>query len=167
MDYLSSQSNNSTVIMKSHALARRALDRRLSALRGSDALTRPPRGWVKAVREALGMTTGQFAARLGVSQPRIPALEKAESEGRITLNSLRQAAEAMNCTLVYALVPNQPLEAMIEARAGAVVDHRMAVVRHGAALEDRGLTAYGLVAERERLIDELLHGNPKRLWDEP
>jgi len=153
--------------MKSHVLARRALDRRLSALRGSDALARPPRGWVKALREALGMTTGQFAARLGVSQPRIPALEKAETEGRITLNSLREAAQAMNCTLVYALVPNQPLEAMIEARAVAVAERRMAAGGDGAAVEDRGLTVYGLVAERERLIDELLHGSPKRLWDEP
>ncbi|RJF90006.1 mobile mystery protein A [Oleomonas cavernae] len=152
--------------MKSHVLARRALDQRLSALRGSEALARPPRGWVKAVREALGMTTGQFAARLGVSQPRIPALEKAETEGRITLNSLREAAQAMNCTLVYALVPNQPLEAMIEARAAAVAERRLAAGGDGGAVEDRGLTAYGLVTERERLIDELLCGNPKRLWDE-
>ncbi len=64
-------------------------------------LARPHRGWVKAIREALGMTTAQFAQRMGVSQPRTTELEQAEIEDKITLGTLRRAAEAMNCTLVY------------------------------------------------------------------
>jgi predicted DNA-binding mobile mystery protein A len=84
------------------ALARQNLDHRLSPLRKTGDLTRPPRGWIKAIREALGMTTAQLAERLGVSQPRVAQLEKSEAEDSITLRTLRRAAESLGCTLVYA-----------------------------------------------------------------
>ncbi|HZZ37352.1 MAG TPA: helix-turn-helix domain-containing protein, partial [Caulobacteraceae bacterium] len=53
---------------------------------------RPPKGWLRAVRDALGMTTKQLARRLGVSQPRVVALEKGEVDESVTLTSLRRAA---------------------------------------------------------------------------
>src|SRR6056297_2717580 len=97
--------------------ARRILDNRLTSLRDSDAPARPPRGWIRAIREALGMTTSQLAARLGVVQSRVPALEQAEAKKTVTLASLEKAANAMDCRLVYALVPRKPLEELVEERA--------------------------------------------------
>ncbi|MFM8648094.1 MAG: helix-turn-helix domain-containing protein, partial [Methylocystis sp.] len=82
-------------------LARKNLDRRLTALRAEPLIT-PPSGWIKAIRESLGMTAEQLARRMGVVQSRVSTLEKAECSGTPSLKSLRQAAEAMNCTLVYA-----------------------------------------------------------------
>jgi transcriptional regulator with XRE-family HTH domain len=76
---------------KDRALARRQLDKRLNLLSKPDVLARPPRGWVKAIRDALGMTAEQLGARIGVSQVRALALEKAEASGRITLASLDRA----------------------------------------------------------------------------
>jgi len=148
------------------ALARRNLDKRLAPLRRSAAFMRPPRGWVRAIRDALGMTAGQLADRLGVSQPRVTALERNEIEDRLTLGKLRQAAEALDCTLVYALVPNRPLGAMVEERARALADRQLARIHHTMRLEDQALTAEDLAAERERLVAEYLRGNPRRLWDE-
>ena len=81
------------------------MDRRLDALRKWPS-TRPPRGWLRAIRDALGMTMQQYAGRLGVSQPRIIALEKSEVEDTVTLGTLRRAAAALDCQLVYAVVPN-------------------------------------------------------------
>src|SRR5215217_3554600 len=112
--------------MDQHQIARRRLDARLSPLRESDALTRPPRGWVRAIRDALGMTTGQLAQRLGVSQPRVSDIEKRETHDTITLETLRKTAEALNCTLVYALVPNQPLEQMARERARMIAEAQIA-----------------------------------------
>lgn len=89
------------------ALARKQLDKRLNFVRSTDALTRPPRGWIKAIREALGMTTAQIARRMGVSQPRAVEIEKAEKTGAITLDTLERAARAMDCRLVYAFVPKK------------------------------------------------------------
>src|SRR5512140_2671138 len=85
---------------KMNTLARWALDQQLRPLRTMDPLIRPERGWIRAIREAVGMTTGQFAKRLGVAQPRVAALERAEANEAVTLKSLRQAAEALDCMLV-------------------------------------------------------------------
>jgi len=146
-------------------LARKNLDRRLSRLRETKELARPPRGWLKAIREALGMTTEQLANRLGVSQPRIVQLERAEAEGSVTLKTLRQAAEALDCTLVYALVPNEPLDEMLTHRARLVAEKQLARTNHTMRLENQELEPTALREERERLVAELLRGNPKRLWE--
>jgi predicted DNA-binding mobile mystery protein A len=147
--------------------ARANLDRRLAPLRNASDFTRPPRGWIRAIREAIGMTTAQLAQRIGVSQPRIPQLEKAEVEGAVTLKTLRQAAEAMNCTLVYALVPNEPLSEMVRERATRIANERLARTNHTMTLENQGLTPSDLKAEQERLIAGLIAGDPRRLWDKP
>ena len=69
----------------------------------------PPKGWIKAIREALGVTGVQFAKRLLVRPQSVDALEKSEANDSIKLEALRRAAEALDCTLVYALVPNTSL----------------------------------------------------------
>jgi predicted DNA-binding mobile mystery protein A len=149
------------------ALARKNLERRLAPLRKTNDFVRPPRGWIKAIREALGMTTAQLAQRIGLSQPRIPQVEKAETDGAVTLKTLRQVAEGLNCTLVYALVPNQPLDDMLRERARQLADGQLARTHHTMKLENQALEPHDLKAERERLIDELLRGSPRRLWDTP
>src|SRR5665213_1053807 len=146
------------------ALARRNLERRLAPLRGADDLARPPRGWIKALREAMGMTTVQLAQRIGVSQPRVTQLERAEAEGAVTLNTLRHAAEALNCTLVYALVPNQPLEEFMRDRAASLADRQLTRTNHTMRLENQALVSPDLKDERERLLNDLLSGDPRRLW---
>lgn len=148
-------------------LARKNLDRRFEELKPTGRWARPPRGWVRAIRDALGMTAAQMAARLGVSQPRILAIEKDEVRGAVTLETLSRAAQALDCTLVYALVPNQPLEKMLIRRAEEVAAARIASVDHTMRLENQGLSKSELEAEGKRLAAELLQGNIRRLWDKP
>jgi predicted DNA-binding mobile mystery protein A len=147
-------------------LARKHLDRRLARLQPVEELARPPRGWLRAIREALGMTSAQLAARLKVSQPRILAMEKAEQRGAITLDTLERAAQALDCTLVYALVPNGSLDGLVRERASKIAAERLARLDHSMRLEDQGVPAETLDAERERLAEELLR-HPRRLWDRP
>jgi predicted DNA-binding mobile mystery protein A len=147
------------------ALARRHLDHRLAALRAASDLARPPRGWVKAIRESLGMTTAQLARRIGLSQPRVPQLEKAEIDDTITLRTLRLAAEGLNCTLVYALVPNEPLDEMVLDRARKIARQQLARTDHTMKLENQALQPRELKAERARLVEALLKGDARRLWD--
>lgn len=149
------------------ALARKHLERRLGPLRQLDGLTPPEKGWLRAVRDALGMTASQFAKRIGVTQPRITALEKAEAEGAVTLATLRQAAEGLGCTLVYALVPTQPFDAMLEERARVIADRQISRTHHTMTLENQALEPAELKAQRERLIAQLIKDNPRRLWDAP
>jgi predicted DNA-binding mobile mystery protein A len=79
---------------------------RLSCLR---SVQRPAKGWLRAAREALGMSGKQFARRLAVSPPRITVLEKEELTGSVTIKTMRHAAEALDCVFVYALVPRTSL----------------------------------------------------------
>jgi predicted DNA-binding mobile mystery protein A len=153
--------------MKQAELARKHLDDRLTSLRESAELVRPPRGWVRAIRDALGMTTGQLAKRIGVDQSRINQLERAEVEGSVTLKTLRQVAEGLGCSLVYAFVPNPSLDGLVRARAEEIADRELARAHHTMRLENQALTQRDLKQERARLVTALLTGNPRRLWDEP
>lgn len=123
--------------------ARALLDQRLEQLKPISQYERPASGWVKAIREALGMSAAQLAARLGVSRQRVHDLEKAELHGGITLTSLRAAAEALDCTLVYALVPSSSLTSMVEQKARHVAQKDLAFIDQTMALEDQALAGEG------------------------
>jgi predicted DNA-binding mobile mystery protein A len=154
-------------IMTDRMLARRSLEKRLAPIRHDHGLARPPHGWVRAIREALGMTTTQLARRLGVSQSRASRLQQDEVDDAITLHKLREAAAALDCTLIYALVPNRPLDDILLARAQQIAEATLARVSHTMSLENQSLTSGQMAAERERLVASLLASTPKRLWDEP
>lgn len=143
----------------------RHLDRRFAKLRGVD-LRRPPKGWLRAIRDALGMTTTQFAERLGVSQPRVTELEQYEESGGVTLKTLQQAAEVLGCRLVYALIPEKPLEETVRTRANAVADRQMKAVEQTMRLEDQAVKGKRAREElRKEIIEELMQ-RPSRLWQD-
>ena len=146
------------------SIMRYALEHRLAPLRKTDEFARPFRGWIKALREALGMTPTQFAARLGVSRPRIVQLEKDEMNDAVTLRTLRHAAEALDCKLIYALVPNKPIEDLVRDRAVLVADEQLARTNHTMKLENQGVSAKRQKLARDQLIDDLMRGD-RRLWE--
>ncbi len=144
----------------------RHLDQRFKALKPLVTASRPPKGWVRAVRDALGMTGAQFAKRLGVAQPRVTELEQAEVSGSLTLKSLERAAEALGCHVVYALVPEHTLAEAVEKQARHVADRQLARVDHTMSLEQQSVVNKDARKDmRERLIAELL-SKPSRLWDD-
>lgn len=147
------------------ASARKQLDKRLNKLRNSDALSRPPRGWIKAIREALGMTTTQFGKRLGVSQSTALGFEKSEVSKGITLETLERAARALNCRLVYALVPSKPLELLVEDQARELAKKRLRATSHSMALEDQRVDEADERDHLERLVQKLLNQPGSALWE--
>lgn len=146
------------------ATARRQLDKRLNTVRSS-SIERPPRGWVKAIREALGMTTRQLAQRIGVVQSRAVDIEKAEVTGSITLESLERAARALDCELVYALVPRKPLETVVEERATNLAKSRIKAARHSMALEGQSLDEVDEREQIRQLAKQLAEKSGSRLWE--
>ena len=145
--------------------ASKQLDKRFTELRPLSQMPRPTRGWIRAIREALGMTTAQFAKRLGVQQPRIIELEKGEVTGNINMDSLERAAEALGCRLVYTLVPLKPITQTLEERASQLAKHKLAAVEQTMRLEAQEVrNKETRKATLKRLTDELLI-RPARLWD--
>ena len=118
------------------------------------------------MREALGMNTRQLAQRMGKGQSAVVDMEKSEARDTISIPTLRQAAEALNCTLIYALVPNRPIDEILRERATQFAEKQLARASHTMALENQSLDRADQEAERDRLIEELLRGSPARLWDE-
>lgn len=142
------------------------LSTRFEELRPLSGVPRPIHGWIRAIRDTFGMTTRQLARRLGIQQPSLVELEKAEAAGTITVKSLERVAEALGCRLVYALVPIKPLTETIEERAAQLAKQKLAAVEQSMRLE--GQEVHDKVARKEaeqRLIKELLR-KPARLWDE-
>ncbi len=144
------------------AQSRSHLDERFRELGPVRRYASPVRGWIKGLREALGMTTAQLAKRLGVKQPSIVAIEQSEARGAIELATLRRVAEALDCTLVYALVPNKPLETTVPERARAFVSRRRGPVEHSMVLEDQKVRGKDLEARLDEIVRET---NPRLFWD--
>jgi predicted DNA-binding mobile mystery protein A len=114
----------------------RNIDPFLSA-RGS---ARPLRGWIAAMREVTGLSLRAVATKLGTSYQLIAALEKSEANDRISLRKLREVASAMDCDLVYALVPRVgSIQQLAEARFAKQAEKRVQAVEHSMVLEDQGV----------------------------
>lgn len=144
----------------------RQLDAMLSRWRAADLPPRPPSGWLKAIREALGMTATRQAKTLGVTTSTVTRLETSEVDDTISLGTLRRAAEALGCELQYALVPKQSLADMLEARATALARQQMAAISHSMALEAQATSRETVDAQTRALADSLLKGSRRALWRE-
>ena len=140
------------------AITRRRLDERLAALAAQLGGV-PPHGWIKTLRQAIGMSTGDVARRLAVSQQRACQLEQAEVDGSIRLGTLRSVAAALDCQLLYVFVPEDSLEGMVrrQARLKAAEEVRLGTVDVG--FEDDELAA--------PLLTEMFEARTLELVDSP
>ena len=146
-------------------LRRRQLDKQLSALAPFVQQLRQRQGWIKEIRSALGMSAVQLARRLKVSQPTIVKLEKSEEAETISLKSLRKAAEAMDCSLVYAFVPNESLEKTLLIQAQRRAAELSGRVEHTMELEAQGRSSEDKAFERQQLAEEMVRTSSRDLWE--
>jgi predicted DNA-binding mobile mystery protein A len=111
------------------------------------------------------MSGADLAQRMGVAQPNIAQLEKSETNGTIQLDTLRRAAAAMDCTLVYALVPNGSLDEIVRRRARAVAEWELAATDQSMRLEAQAPPT----ELREDLVEDLAERliDTRRLWSQP
>lgn len=144
----------------------RQLDASLNRWRCADLPPRPPSGWVKAIRESLGMAAAHLAARLGVTTSTVTRLETSEADDTISLGTLRRAAEALDCELRYALIPKQSLADTLESRAMSLARQQMAAVSHSMALEAQSTSREAVELQTRVLAEELLKGSRRALWRE-
>lgn len=142
--------------------ARMRLDQRLVGL---DPGRRLPRGSIRAIREALGMTTGEPGQRMGITQSRVSQLERSEQLGSIRLDTLERAARALNCQVRYVFVPNEPLEDMVQRQARLRAQAEVDVVAHTTALEDQVPDPGVINAQVEELAERFVDG--RHLWKGP
>ncbi len=149
---------------KHRRIMRDQLDKTFEKLSKARGVQPPVKGWLRSIREALGMSGRQLGERIGVSQPRIVQMEKDELSGSLTLKTMRQVAEAMDCVLVYAMVPRTSLDETMRDQAIKVAAQRLSRTSHAMFLEDQ------LVSndERKKMLDtkveDLIRETPRDFW---
>lgn len=142
------------------------LDRALAPYRDLAGAPRPRLGWARAIREALGMSSPQLAKRLGVKAAQsVEAMQKSEASGAISLKTLQRLAEALDCEVVYALVPRKPLHELLRDQAMQIARAHLGRVSHSMKLEEQSLSQDSEQRALNRRADRLLSGSLRKLWD--
>lgn len=144
-------------------MVRRQLDARFSQMGSRQIFASPPNGWIRA----LGMTAAQLARRLGRTPQAVLELERSEARGAVTLKSLAKAARALDCTFVYALIPNRGLDEMVRERARHVAAERIQNLEQTMRLEDQALPPEQREAQIDDLAEELVRRDIRALWRDP
>lgn len=152
--------------MNKNKLLLKQVSEKLKPWGGLVQALRPTKGWIHTIRQALGMTTTQLAKRLGINQSRVVQIEQAEANDAITLRTLRAAAEALNCQLVYAIVPSDSLEKILEDQAKQIAQKYLDQVSHSMLLEQQSLTPEQQKEQLNELVQELLQAKASKLWNE-
>ncbi len=129
-------------------------------------ISMPPKGWIRAVRDALGMNGRQLADRLNVTRQRVALIEKDELGSSATLKTMRRVAESLDCVFVYALVPRTSLEQTLHEQAKRIAKKRLARVSHTMMLENQELSEIDQEQALNDMVKELIETQPSTFWDE-
>ena len=145
------------------AVPRQRLDQRFSSMKPESLYRPPPKGWIRAIRDALGMSGARLGQRMGVKAQSVADIEKSEASGTIQLKTLRRVAEALDCIVVYALVPKSSLDDMVQRRASEIARKELDRIAHTMDLEAQGLSQ----REREEQIETYIrdHLRERDLWE--
>jgi predicted DNA-binding mobile mystery protein A len=145
----------------------RQLDNSLRPFKNLQRSDLPSRSWIREMRKTLGMKAHDLATRTGWAESTVPAIERSEQRGAITINSLKKAANAMDCDLVYAFVPRGSLEETVRGQIHKVAARRFNRVSQTMALEGQRLTQSTEDQQFADLVQRLTLKPPRALWAEP
>lgn len=151
---------------RNRKLIRAQLEKTLTMLRPLLDTPIPLKGWIRAIRNALGMSGRQLADRLGVTKQSASLIESREIAGTATIKTLRNTAEALDCIFIYGFIPKISLEETVRDQAKKVASARLARASHTMSLENQSLNKIENRAVLEDMINELTDELPKYLWDE-
>lgn len=144
------------------------IDEKLASRLEGKPVPRPELGWVRSIREALGMTLRQMADRMEVrSTGWVTKFEKSELDGSLSLASLEQAAEALECELHYVLVPKAgTVRATLDRRASSIAASFARQANLNMGLEDSAASAEVEKNTANALAQSLLNNaGGQTLWD--
>jgi len=128
----------------------------------------PPVGWLKTIRGALGLTASQLAKRMKLQTSDVLHLEKREASNSATLASLDRAARALNCRLVWSIIPDKPYDsllAIVEKRARKLAAQLVKDVNKTMNLEAQGISKDTSKKQEEELAMELIRNGDPRIWE--
>lgn len=145
---------------------RKTLDTMLKPWKEMPDYFKPRKGWLKCIRESLGISSRQMAKFLGRTNSAVLALEKREVEGKVTLETLEVAAETLGCKLVYAVVPHgDSLEQNLSFKAKEAAERIVKKTQHHMRLEDQDVSDKESREQIEDLAYELKEKLDPKIWE--
>ncbi len=123
--------------------------------------------WIKSVRNSLGISIRQLAQLLKISPSSLGQLESGELKKSISLKSLSRVAEAMNCELVYMIIPKAPFtsyDEILEQKALDLAQKISKGVTHSMALEQQKVSTEISHQQIKNLAQDLKRNLDVRLW---
>lgn len=149
---------------KMKALRRDQLDKFFQANRDSLKSDRPKKGWIREIRESLGMSMEALGKRMGVIKQRIERMERDEADSKVTIESMEKVAEALDCEFVYFLVPKQTLTGTMTEEAIRVADNEISALNKTMTLEKQRVASATLTLKRNEMVSELMKNYDRKLW---
>jgi predicted DNA-binding mobile mystery protein A len=141
-------------------------DKKLEKLQDLKEVSIPPRGWLHTLRTALQMSLRQLSAKASITPQSLKDMESREVAGTITLNTLRDVANAMDLQLVYGFVSkHESLEQMIEKRAKELATEIVMRTNNTMALENQQNSKERISQAIAEKTAEIKFEMPKYLWD--
>ncbi len=147
------------------ALEQKQMDATLRQAASIASIETPRNGWIKSIRQALGMTAAQLGKRLSTSPQSVLALEKREVAGTITLETLERAARALDCRVRVVFVPNRGIEETVYQRAMDRAREERNRIVHTMGLEGQG-TGVREALNLDKIAESWRTKRRTRLWDE-
>jgi predicted DNA-binding mobile mystery protein A len=142
------------------------LDQKLQPFSESRKIVVPERGWISTIRTTLNMTLAQLGAKLNITRQGVKNIEQSESNGTITINALKDVANAMDLKLVYALVPkNGTINDLIQTKAEKLAQKIVLRTNQNMKLEDQGIGDEKIAKITKELADDIKREMRKSLWD--
>ena len=150
--------------MNTKQIILKQLDEQLMPIKQHKAFKLPRYGWVRTIRKALGMTIKQLSSRLSVDPSRVVKIETSEIDGTVTLKTLKEVAEKLECNFVYSFVPKNSLQDTIMKRANDIAIMQIKSTSRHMDLEAQSVDNSWLKDQKKKLINELLDKSWKHLW---
>ena len=144
-------------------VTREQLDKKLEVFKNLVGFIPQP-GWIKTIREVLGLSASQLGEKVGIDQSRISRLENAEPMGNLKLSSLQKIAKGLNMYFVYAFVPEATLESMVRDQAKRIALKRLETLDNTMRLEKQALSDEDKKKALEDMIDKIMLEQPKDFW---
>ena len=152
--------------MRNNKLQFQQLNEKMDQLNGLQHVIVPPIGWIKAIRNGIGMSMEQLGKKLSITKQGVMDIEKREMEGAITIKAMQEIAKAMDTEFVYGFVPNAgSLEQMIETRALEIAKTIVLRTSTTMKLEDQANSKERIEKAIKERAKEIINKTPKILWD--
>lgn len=142
------------------------LDRKLNPFQKTELVLVPEKGWIHTIRTTLNMTMAQLGAKLNITRQGVKRIEDSEAKGTLSINSLKEVAQALELKFVYGFVVKEgSIDNLINLKAENLARKIVLRTNQNMKLEDQGISADKINDSIMDLANEIKRELRRSLWD--